>query len=708
MTIKRNDACPCGSGRKYKKCCLMKESLADLQQVKADQFFELKYKLTTRMLGFLREQLTGQEIREATRLFQAIQKHETSSKVADSKNKFWLCYFYTFSHGLRGVEWFLEKGGRFSTAEQDMLSIWVKMRPRLLQLTGEETSGLTVTDLITEEVFFLPYCESLQKGYPWGVVIAMLEPFGDAYCIHGISSFKKPSLAAGLSNLVQQKIRESGKAYPEVMLDSFLELVEYTMSPVVQHAQGDSTIEQDTTLIYEVFDFHQAIRFIQEQIHGISADDWDDSRAQFSWTDSWYEYTDSSYPGRVQVSELLASIDLNKEELKLSTRYPEKAIEFVKKADQFPEVLKLKEKKNNAIPSSPGTKVTTLSVRVDREDTPPWLSVYAQQLKILSKGLDRQSPLDLGANEEKEALETQLREAEYRLAVLISQKYGRDVVPFNPNPIRSQWGLPVSPFVSSERSCSLIPIELDLPKIQLIPKEDMPYYKQVGLTQKTAFAFYAEDLVQFFKEKTLGKSSATVKKYEWGIQKMVNYFGYLDELPLTWNDCFSSLWENLLAGFYLFDSPAGNLSQAQSFFSVTKNLAQWLDQKHETTHFYQVKSMVYDMEEDVLHCVRWLKSYRPLNKQEADSCLHKLEGDFEILNVSHNRVQVRLINHDLFLTVSGLETEYLQQGMVLQATIGQKTLEIWEMIDVKVIYPPQARRFLNITEKSKPMEAITI
>ena len=34
--IGRNDACPCGSGKKYKKCCLLKDFHAEQEQQKKD------------------------------------------------------------------------------------------------------------------------------------------------------------------------------------------------------------------------------------------------------------------------------------------------------------------------------------------------------------------------------------------------------------------------------------------------------------------------------------------------------------------------------------------------------------------------------------------------------------------------------------------------------------------------------------------------
>jgi len=45
MKTGRNDICPCGSGKKYKKCCLIKDEKAVVeQQVKAHAEFEEWFK----------------------------------------------------------------------------------------------------------------------------------------------------------------------------------------------------------------------------------------------------------------------------------------------------------------------------------------------------------------------------------------------------------------------------------------------------------------------------------------------------------------------------------------------------------------------------------------------------------------------------------------------------------------------------------------
>ena len=39
MEVGRNDLCPCGSGKKYKKCCMKKEKVVEIGQLKVESFF---------------------------------------------------------------------------------------------------------------------------------------------------------------------------------------------------------------------------------------------------------------------------------------------------------------------------------------------------------------------------------------------------------------------------------------------------------------------------------------------------------------------------------------------------------------------------------------------------------------------------------------------------------------------------------------------
>ena len=49
MEVGRNDLCPCGSGKKYKKCCMKKEKVVEIGQLKLNRFFQLKMQLVENM-----------------------------------------------------------------------------------------------------------------------------------------------------------------------------------------------------------------------------------------------------------------------------------------------------------------------------------------------------------------------------------------------------------------------------------------------------------------------------------------------------------------------------------------------------------------------------------------------------------------------------------------------------------------------------------
>ena len=49
MEVGRNDLCPCGSGKKYKKCCMKNEKVVEIGQLKLNRFFQLKMQLVENM-----------------------------------------------------------------------------------------------------------------------------------------------------------------------------------------------------------------------------------------------------------------------------------------------------------------------------------------------------------------------------------------------------------------------------------------------------------------------------------------------------------------------------------------------------------------------------------------------------------------------------------------------------------------------------------
>ncbi|PJW13856.1 preprotein translocase subunit SecA [Geobacillus sp. Manikaran-105] len=69
MSIGWNDPCPCGSGKKYKKCCMNKQQNHEIKRVRQRRFFDQKYELSQMVQRFLDESLSYNEQAAARRTF---------------------------------------------------------------------------------------------------------------------------------------------------------------------------------------------------------------------------------------------------------------------------------------------------------------------------------------------------------------------------------------------------------------------------------------------------------------------------------------------------------------------------------------------------------------------------------------------------------------------------------------------------------------
>ncbi|WP_168118571.1 SEC-C metal-binding domain-containing protein [Paenibacillus sp. HB172176] len=155
----RNDPCPCGSGKKYKQCCLVKQSEDQARQVKEQHFFDRKYKLTRDLYTFLAQKNGGEWAfdHQKYNLFDS-----SMGNMKEGLGNMKEFFFRQYDNGMRGIDCFLEeRGARYSGAEREMLEKWSKMRVSCFQ----------VVDLYE-----------------------MIEPFLEDWCIHGAMMWGHPTI----------------------------------------------------------------------------------------------------------------------------------------------------------------------------------------------------------------------------------------------------------------------------------------------------------------------------------------------------------------------------------------------------------------------------------------------------------------------------------------------------------------------------------
>ena len=119
MEVGRNDLCPCGSGKKYKKCCMKKEKVVEIGQLKLNRFFQLKMQLVENMTNEMAASFSFKERSELKREF------EQRVKVSVQEPFFlhWLLFFHRDQQGMRGIERYVQNRSKYDDPDLRELAL---------------------------------------------------------------------------------------------------------------------------------------------------------------------------------------------------------------------------------------------------------------------------------------------------------------------------------------------------------------------------------------------------------------------------------------------------------------------------------------------------------------------------------------------------------------------------------------------------------
>jgi len=203
----RNDPCPCGSGKKYKQCCLVKQAEHQVERVKEERFFERKLQLTLDIRAFLAQHNGGERV---FNLQKEAPFDPSLGSVQEGSGNMWAIFFRQYENGMRGIEWFLEeRGRRYSGEDREMLEIWRAAKVSCYQLVDLYEQGTIMEDVWSGERFRMPYNETMRKFPLQYVTVCMIEPFFEDWCILGSATLRPAEVKATVMSRVQQLQEEA-------------------------------------------------------------------------------------------------------------------------------------------------------------------------------------------------------------------------------------------------------------------------------------------------------------------------------------------------------------------------------------------------------------------------------------------------------------------------------------------------------------------
>lgn len=583
MKINRNDPCPCGSGKKYKKCCLLKKNVVQIGAVREERFLQERHELVLKLKGFLDRKISSNQMFQLHSDF----LRRTQAKIPDNENGFfeyWLIFFNFYENGLRGIEWFLrENSSKLTNDERKLAENWAKLTPKIVQAIGRTNTNILFEEVDTKEMYsILDKNEYVPAFAPWVGTISLIEQFENQDYFHGVRIFLGPQNLSRVKAFIQKLMDETKLSRDHVFFEYYPEIIAEFIGEDSKGHDVDRKVKEihEFTIQYQVRDQVAVIDFLQEESEFV-IDTWEKDNKKLSWLCNWKEFFDSEMNGKAQIAEKLGTISLEKNLLQFYCNDKEIFEQFKQKAGKWAISLELVNEKmqSHIIPYT--VEIKNMAVYFD-EDVPKYFALYAQT--NLNFALDRSlpmfdqlSPHELMENGRVDDVETWLKQHEYTIYQLVKKDYGEVEISADFNTVRKKLGLPFSPFVTGgdNRFSGIVPI-----KPPLVKNEDIPFYEYLGFMPDTIDNFYAKSLVSFFKEKTDGKSENTIRKYR---NSLYDLREILETNRLTsWDKLQQTNWERIVLKDYfdLFNSVSK--TQVKDFLSTLKSLTKWLDAKENT------------------------------------------------------------------------------------------------------------------------------
>jgi hypothetical protein len=194
----RNDPCPCGSGKKYKHCCLKKEAEGKSEAMGRERSWDT---MMDKLLDFSREARFQQEIQSAFDLFwnrtYTIEEVNSLGPMQVMSFLDWYTHDYrTAADGRRIVEIFLDDGGSaLSGQERDLLEAEGRALMSAFEVrVVEEGNTVELIDVFRDTEVQVRHSPSLQGIATGQLLLARLATIGDLHRFSWISAVVPPEV----------------------------------------------------------------------------------------------------------------------------------------------------------------------------------------------------------------------------------------------------------------------------------------------------------------------------------------------------------------------------------------------------------------------------------------------------------------------------------------------------------------------------------
>ncbi|AGK54265.1 SecC domain-containing protein [Bacillus sp. 1NLA3E] len=591
---------------------MKQKNVVQINEVKEERFFQQKHELVLKIRSFIESKLSFNRYAQLQAEFSQRSEHTVPPDFEDGFFQFWLFFCHRYESGLRGIEWFFQsQEARLSPDEKTMAKRWTGLSLKLVEAVQKGDDYVVFEDVLTKDKFTVnDTSENIPEFLPWYSTIGLLEEFGDKYYFNGVRIFKGPTNLYQAVNRVQNLVETEKLSNEQILFDFYPEILSSFLTEQIGLVKEESKNREipEYILEYEVLNESLLESFLLVE-RGFILDKDEAGKKIISWVGNWKQYRDNELEGEVLLAEVFGVISIEKDKLIFTSFDQQKTEELKSILKNVSLIVQFVSEKIKTI-TLPFNAIIKNSFAQMSKEVPPYFALYAQadllsEIDITIPKYNHKSIRQLVESNQVVWADTWLKQNEYNLYQQVKQQFKKVEVTADFNTVRKLLKLPLSAFVKggAERHTSVE--QIGNPYSQnVIDKEDIPFYEDLGFTPSSIDNFYAKDLVAFFKEKTFGKGEGTVRKYRSSVYLIKEQFE--SQSLESWNECDESFWTKMIVEDLLEIEVVSN-SFRKDFFSTIKALTKWIDSNKNMSISKSALKVINDTED-------WLASGKLFQK----------------------------------------------------------------------------------------------
>ncbi|WP_121616371.1 YecA family protein [Virgibacillus halodenitrificans] len=179
--VKRNDPCPCGSGKKYKRCCGTTNAPNTNNQRINNELYQLHTKFISAVMDKYDNKLSEVKARYTN---SSIEKDQETAEIYQTGIVLWILFHVPFLSNNKTVfdDFFAKNSKNLSKPAIEIFSQWKKYIPSVYKVVSlsKEKRTVFIDDIRTHEQFEVPY-QAENDFIKGSLIIGTLVPYADQY-----------------------------------------------------------------------------------------------------------------------------------------------------------------------------------------------------------------------------------------------------------------------------------------------------------------------------------------------------------------------------------------------------------------------------------------------------------------------------------------------------------------------------------------------